>query len=105
MFQYSVVGVPANSFDTLALFQVPARGAAECAGFIVWGTGDGILTLYLNGRVIGGGRTSASQQVLHVNYAATPIGLQAFDSLELQVSNCSGTNAKTYFCNLLTELL
>lgn len=105
MIVYNQLSVPTSSFGTLFLYQVPARGGAQCTGFIVWGTGDGIYTLYLNGQVIGGGRTSAAQQVLHIDLLSNPIGLQAFDSLELQVSNCAGTNTKTYFGNLLVELL
>lgn len=82
MLYTGTVTVAPSTNQLLFQFVVPANVAMQVPSVIVWGTSDVEFTLYKNTDLVGGGRTSAAQPTLQINYG-TEIGLQPFFVIQL----------------------
>ena len=105
---YNAVAVPAATPTVINGVTVPARSAYSLKGLIVWCSADMDIVIKLNVDTIGGGRVTGANQTLHIDYSASPFGLQAFDVVTViatENSDLTPPASYTVYSTLLVEQL
>lgn len=105
---YGAVAVPAVTPTVVNGITVPLRSAYSLKGLIIWCEADMDIVVKLNVDTIGGGRVTGATQTLHLDYSASPFGLQAGDVITvLATENADLTPPATYtvYSTLLVEQL
>lgn len=105
---YSEVSVPPNTPTVVNGVTVPERAGYSLKGLIIWCPADVEITVMFNLQKIGGGRVSGSVQTLFLDYAASPFGLNPFDTvtvLALQDDPLTPSSSYTVASTLLVEQL
>lgn len=79
--QYTSVSVPPSTPTIVNSLTVPERGGYSFKGAIIWSDVDCEIEIKFNLNTIGGGRINGATQTLTLDYASSPYGLLAGDSL------------------------
>jgi hypothetical protein len=83
---YGSVLVPTSTPTVVVGLTVPERSGYSLKGVIIWSEVDCEVTVTKNTTVIGGGRITGANQTLFLNYAASPFGLGAFDTVSVMAT-------------------
>jgi|SRR5581483_11231595 len=86
---YGETSVSPDVQQSIITFTTPVRGEASCSGFVLWGEVTSEFYIYKNGELVGGGRTSAANPTLQLDYAGCSIGLNGGDTIEVKGEHVS----------------
>jgi hypothetical protein len=92
--------IPATIETTLLTYTVVTP--IHISQLIGWGTYVGEFLIKKNGVIVGGGRTSAAEQTLDVDYETAPIVTAMGDTITVTILHY-GPGLRQFRCNLLGE--
>ncbi len=104
MHLYGEQSVPPDTSQLVTSYVVPPRGGIECTGLIFWAEITSEFFIYKNGTYIGGGRNSAANPTVQLDYSSCPLGLSANDVLIVMGTHI-GNIPKLLKATLLMNLL
>ena len=95
--------IPTNTSTVLYTSTTVLSTKFKLLSVFGWGVFDGEFLIKINGSIKGGGRTSAANRTLYLDYSAAPIVASQNDILEVYVEHFAGSS-KVFRCNILGSI-